>query len=184
MSFDFGQLSSHIQKTMEHIKADVATLRTGRATAQLLDPVSVEAYGTRLKLQEVAGVSVPDANLLVISPWDKSLIPAIEKAVQVANLNLNPVVDGQIIRISVPALTTETREMMVKQLHQKLEAGRVMLRNLRMDSKREIEKQKGGQGVSEDDIQLDLEQLEEKIKQSLDELDNLGDLKAKDLLSL
>ena len=184
MSFDFTQLNTHLQKTMDHIKSDVATLRTGRASVQLLDPVTVEAYGTRLKLQEVGNVSAPDANLLVISPWDKGLLPAIEKAIQVANLNLNPVVDGQIIRISVPALTTETRELMVKQLHQKLEAGRVMLRGLRSDTKRDIEKQKGQDGVSEDDIELDLTELEEKIKQALDQLESLGAGKEKDLLSI
>ncbi len=181
MSFDFSSLTSHLQKTMDHIRADVATLRTGRATAQLLDPVRVEAYGTFMKLQEVGSVSVPDANLLVISPWDKSLLLAIEKAIQTANLNLNPVVDGQIIRISVPPLTAETRELMVKQLHQKLEAGRVMLRNLRTDTKRDIEKQKGSEGISEDDIQADLDQLETEIKSSLDQLESLGTAKEQDL---
>ncbi len=181
MPFDFNQLTLHLQKTMDHIKSDVATLRTGRASVQLLDPVTVEAYGTRLKLQEVGSVSAPDANLLVISPWDKGLLPAIEKAIQVANLNLNPVVDGQIIRISVPPLTAETRELMVKQLHQKLEAGRVMLRGLRSDTKRDIEKQKGSEGVSEDDIQAELEQLEDKIKLALDQLESMGTAKEQDL---
>ncbi len=184
MSYNFTALSAQIAKTLDHIRTDVGTLRTGRASVSLLDPVNVEAYGTRMKLQEIASVTAPDATLLVISPWDKSLVGAIEKAVQIANLNLNPVVDGQIVRISIPPLTTETREAMVKQLHQKLESGRVMLRNLRSDAKHDIEKQKGQQGVSEDDIEHDLKTLEDKLQQALDQLETMGQTKEKELMTI
>ncbi len=171
-----------ITKAYEHALQDIRTLRTGRASVELLDPVRVEAYGTQMGLVEVASITAPDATLLVVSPWDKSLIGVIEKAIASAGLNLNPVVDGQIIRIAVPALTQERRQEMVKLLHQKIEAGRVTVRTLRTESKQEIEMQKGSAGVSEDDIEQELENLDKEVKQALNKLDDLQSQKEKELL--
>ena len=113
-------ISTTLTKAFEHVQQEVRTLRTGRASADILDPVRVEAYGSSMRLVEVASVTAPDATLLVVSPWDKSLVGAVEKAIASAGLNLNPVVEGQIIRIAVPPLTQERRQEMVKLLHQKL----------------------------------------------------------------
>jgi ribosome recycling factor len=184
MSFDFSTLSTRLDKAIEHTIRDIGSLRTGRASAQLLDPVMVEAYGAKMKLMEVASIQATDPTLLVVSPWDKSLLQAVERAVASADLNLNPVVDGEIIRIAVPSLTEETRKEMVKSLHRKIESGRVMVRSVRSEVKREIEDMKGDGGVSEDDIESDLEALEEKIKVAMEKLEELLQRKEKELLTI
>ncbi|HYD35418.1 MAG TPA: ribosome recycling factor [Vitreimonas sp.] len=184
MAFDFTQFQTQAQKALDHFKQELATLRTGRAHSQLLDSVRVDAYGTKMMINEVANVSVPDSNLLTVTPWDKSLLSAIEKAIASAGINLNPVVDGDMIRIVVPALTEERRKEMVKVLHQKAESVRVMLRSVRTDTKKDIEKQKGTSGVSEDDIKKEVETLEKKTKEFLDQVDQLVTVKEKDLLTV
>ena len=184
MSHDFQQFELSITKVFEHLRAELAALRTGRASAQLLDSVKVDAYGSKMSVSEVASISVPDPTLLVIKPWDRSLIAAIEKAIAVANLNLSPIVDGEIIRVPVPALTHERRLEMVKLLGQKIEAGKVMVRNVRSETKHQIESQKGEEGVSEDDIERDLSSLEDKVQQHLDKIETLFTDKEKELLTI
>lgn len=184
MSFDFTQFDNDCLKALTHLRQEMSQIRSGRATAQLLDPVSVEAYGTRMRINELANVSVPDATLITVSPWDKSLLSAIEKAIASASLNLNPVVDGQIIRIVVPALTEERRHELVKVVHQRAEAGRVMLRTIRTETKKAIERQEGQDGVSEDGIEADLQVLETKVKESLAEIDAMTTDKEAELLKI
>ncbi len=184
MSFDFNDFTSQLQKVLEHATQDVGTLRTGRASVQLLDPVSVEAYGTRMKVSEVASIAAPDPNLLVITPWDKSLLGPLERGINEANLNLSPVVDGQMIRIVIPQLTQERREQMVKLLHQKIEGFKALLRSVRTDAKRDIEKQKGQPGISEDAIEADLQQLEKKFKDTEEKLEGLAKRKEDDLMTI
>lgn len=172
------------EKTLAHAQDGFATLRTGRASAQLLDGVYVEAYGSRMSLHEVASISTPDTQLLVIKPWDKGLLSAIEKAVQLAQLNLNPVVDGDIIRIAVPALTKERRLEMVKILHQKEEEAKVMLRGTRSDVRRDIEKQEGEAGVSEDDLKSEIEELDNTVKDYISKLEEISKKKEQELMSI
>lgn len=182
--FNFNQFTQLANKTLENIKTEVASLRTGGATPQLLDSVKVEAYGGTMRVTEVAAITISDPTLLVVSPWDTSLLGAIEKGIQQANLNLNPVVDGKILRISVPPLTTETRQELIKTLHQKLEDGKVMIRTLRGETKKEIEAQKGGAGISEDNIEADLEKLENEVKKIVIQIDDLGKNKEAQLLKI
>lgn len=184
MAFTFNEAKNKLEKALEHVQRDVATLRTGKANAQLLDPVMVEAYGAKMKVVELATVQAPDASLIVVSPWDKSVLPNIEKAIATADLNLNPVVDGDIIRIAIAPLTEEKRREMVKVLHKKIESGKVMLRTIRTDTKKDIESQEGSDGVSEDDIKADLERLEEVIKEYMQQLEDLAVKKEKDLLTI
>ncbi len=184
MSYDFSNFEAKARKSLEHVSQDLNTLRTGRATTQMLDTVQVEAYGTYMKLIEVASVQAPDPSLLVVSPWDKGLLASVEKAIASSGLNLNPVVDGDIIRIAVPALTEEKRMEMVKLLHQKIESGRVMLRNIRSEFKKEIEDFEGTGGVSEDDIKQHLETLEKKFKEFVSQLEQLSESKEKELLTI
>ena len=182
--FNFADFQTRGQKALDHIYNEVNGLRIGGANLQMLDSVRIEAYGAPMKLQEVAGLNVPDAQTIVISPWDASLLGAIEKGIQQANLNLNPVVDGKIVRISVPPLTEETRQQMVKILRQKIEDGRIMIRGLRTDIKKEIEAQEDQAGISEDDVKRDLESLESKIKKFLEEIDELLKNKEEQLLKV
>lgn len=184
MPFDFTSFQQQADKTLSHIAQDINQLRTGKASAQVLDSVKIEAYGTLMKVSELANISVPDPNMILVTPWDKSLIAAIEKGINSAGINLNAVVDGQILRIVVPSLTEERRKEMVKLLHQKLEAGRVMLRSVRTDAKREVDKQKGQPGVSEDAIENDLLELDKQAKVFVDKLEDLGKRKETDLMTI
>ncbi len=184
MSFDFSTFTADSQKALDHIKQEVGMLRTGRASVDMLDSVTVEAYGGRMKLNEVASLSAPDPTLLVISPWDKSLLEAIERGVSISGLDLNPVVDGQIVRIAVAPLTEERRKDMVKLLMRRLEDGRVLLRGIRSETKKEIEDQEGQSGISEDSIAADLDELEKKHKQFMDLIDQIGKVKEKELLTI
>lgn len=184
MLFDFTTFRLKLDKAIEHISHEVGQLRTGRASVQLLDPVIVEAYESRLKINEVATVSAPDSSLLTIVPWDKSILHAIEKAITLAGLNLNPVVDGNIIRISIPPLTQERRQEMVKILHQKIEAGRVMLRTVRTDTKKEIEQRKGNDDVSEDDVAHDEAEMDRIFKGKSEELETMAKKKETELLTV
>lgn len=184
MAYQFTDFSLNLDKAVEHIAHDLRSLRTGKATPQLLDSVQVEAYGTRMKVHELANVTAPDPTLLVVSPWDKSILNAIERAISTAQLNLNPIVDGEIIRIVVPALTEERRKEMVKTLYQKIEAGKKTLRTVRQDTRKDVEAQKGSDGVSEDDIKADLDMLETIFKKAMDALDQLAQKKEADLMAV
>lgn len=183
MSHDFNEFTTRLDKAIDHIKSDIASLRTGRASVQLLDSVRVEAYSTSMKINEVANISTPDSSLLVVTPWDKSLIEAVQKGIAAAGLNLNPVVDGDLIRISIPPLTEERRKEMVKSLGQKVEQGKVMLRNIRNDEKKEVENLEGSEGMSEDDIKFLLEEMEKIFHQKLDLLEKISQDKEKELMT-
>ena len=180
----FTDLELTIHKIFDYIVNDLTSLRTGKASPALLDPVVIEAYGTKLKLTEVASVSAPDPTLLIVTPWDKHILEAVAKGVAVAELNLNPVIDGDLIRIVVPPLTTQRRQELVKILHQKLESGRVMIRAARAKAKKDIERQKNQQDVSEDDITNSLRELDDQIKTILEKLEDLGRKKEVDLLTI
>jgi ribosome recycling factor len=182
--FTFDEFQSRAQKILEHIQQDISSLRTGRAHTSLLDAVTVEAYGTRMKINEVGAVAVPDPTMLTVSPWDKSLLEAISKGIQTSGLNLNPVIDGDMIRIAIPPLTTERRQEMVKLLSQKIESGKVMLRNLRADIRKEIEGLEGKDGVSEDDIKKWLEDLDKRVKELETQIDELKKKKEADLMTI
>ncbi len=184
MSFDFSDTKLRLDKSLDFVSRDIASLRTGKATVQLLDPVMVEVYGSRMRITEVASIQAPDATMIVVSPWDKSILANIERAISAAELNLNPVVDGSIIRIKIAPLTEERRKEMVKVLYKKVENGRVMLRNLRTDAKKEVEAQKGSDDVSEDDIKIDLLKLDEILKEYMSKLDTILATKEKDLLTI
>lgn len=148
------------EKTHQFLLHELQKIRTGRASVSMLDEVTVEAYGTRMKLTEVASLSTPDPTLIVISPWDKSLLTAIEKAITISGLNLQPAVDSEIIRVPVPALTQEKRQELVKVTYKKLEEAKIMLRNARQEAKKEIEA--SDDSISEDTVALLLKQLDEK----------------------
>jgi ribosome recycling factor len=184
MPIDHNLYIEKFEKTLLHAQNEFATLRTGRANAQLLDGVSLEAYGTRMALHEVASISAPDTQLLIVKPWDKNLLASIEKGIQLAQLNLNPIIDGDIIRIAVPTLTQERRLEMVKILHQKEEEIKVMLRNIRAESRKEIEKQEGLSGISEDDIKTEIEDLDQAVRDYIAKLEDMVKRKEQELLSL
>ncbi len=184
MTDNLSLFKNNLDKVCDHVRNDIASLRTGKANAALLDLVSVEAYGSYMKVNELANITVPDANMLIVTPWDKSVLGAIETAINKAELNLNPVVDGDKIRIVVPALTQERRQEMVKLLHQKIESGKVMIRNERTDTKKMIEAQKGEAAVSEDDIKLELTEMQKIVDQYIEKLEEIAEVKEKELMTI
>lgn len=178
---DFSRQAQEVLKLADQ---DLRGIKTGRAKPALVEDVKVEAYNTTMTLKEVASITAPDPQQIVLSPWDKNLLEAIVKGVTSANLNLNPVVDGNIIRIKIPTLTQETREELVKLVHQKLESVRAMLRQVRNEIKEKIEARKGQAGVSEDDIHRDLEELQKKTDETMNSLDEIGKAKEAELRSI
>lgn len=180
----FSDLEQKLEKALQHTRSEIAKLRTGKASVSLLDSVMVEAYGSMMHVNELANITAPDSTLLVVTPWDKTILEVIEKGIASSGLNLNPVVDGDIIRIAIPPLTEERRKEMVKLLHQKIEQGKVMMRTVRSDAKRDIEGQKGEEGISEDDIKHNLEELENVFKKYLEKLDVMASDKEKELLTV
>lgn len=182
--YNFSDVTQKFEKAIAHLQQELGSLRTGKATPSLLDSVLVDAYGTKMRVNELANVSAPDPNMLIVSPWDKSLLETLEKSIASASLNLNPIVDGDMIRIVVPSLTEERRKEMVKVLHQKIEGGKVMLRNIRTDAKKEIEDQEGEDGVSEDDIKAEIEELDKMVKDYTVKLDEIAKKKETDLMTV
>lgn len=173
-----------MQSVLQVVKEDFKGIKTGRAKPSLIEDVKVQAYDSTMTLKEVASISASDSHLLVVSPWDKSLLNNIEEAIARSDLNLNPVVETDIIRIKVPPLTEETRRDLVKLTKQKLESGRRLLRQVRTETKQEIEDLEGEAGVSEDDIRRWLEDLQKLRDKYRDKLEELGKNKEKQLMEV
>lgn len=165
-----------MKKTVASLKEGFAALRTGRASASLFDKIRVDAYGDKSPLNTVANISIPEARLIVIQPWDKALIAEIEKAIRTSELSLNPSNDGKVIRISIPPLTEERRKELVKLAKSQAEQSRVAIRNIRRDGNDELKKiQKNGE-LTEDEESRNAEELQKltdgyigKVNQALEE---------------
>src|SRR3989344_933222 len=139
---DESSIHQKMQSVVDLVSSDIGGIRTGRATASLIENLGVSVYGgqQKLKIQELATISAPDAQTLVIDPWDKSIIGEIRQGIMFANIGMNPAIDGQIIRIVFPPLTTEDREKYVKLLSGKMENGRIMIRQIRADAMHGVKK--------------------------------------------
>jgi len=148
----FADAASRMEKAVEAVRREFAKIRTGKATVSLLDGVKVEYYGSSAPLRQVANISVPEARLLVVQPWDKKIIGDIEKAIRMADLGLNPSNDGNLIRVPIPALTEERRKEMVRYVHKLAEEGRVAVRNVRRDINEDLKKKLKDGAISEDDF--------------------------------
>lgn len=179
------EILDETREQMEQVIAlaneELARIRVGRAKPSLVEHLKVKAYETEMELRELASISAPDPNQLVISPWDKNILENIEKAIFKGDLNLQPTVDKEIIRIKIPPLTGEKREELIKEIWQKIESGKVMLRQTRQEAKGKIERQKGQSGVSEDDIFKNLEELQKIIDEFQEKLEKLGKEKEEEL---
>lgn len=183
---DEGLISSKFQKIIDLVASDVGTIRTGRATPSLVESIVVPAYGgtQHLKVVELAGISAPDPTQIVISPWDKSIIGDIKKGIEAANVGMNPSIDGDLIRITMPPLTTEDREKYVKLLSQKLEAGKVMIRQIRGDEMHEFKKKFEAKEISEDEKFGQEKRLQELTDQFIAKIEEIGEKKKQELLQI
>jgi ribosome recycling factor len=158
---------------IEALRREFASVRTGKANAALLDTVKVEAYGSTVPINQVGTVSAPEARMLVVQPWDKSLLKAIEKALRESDLGLNPSNDGTILRIPIPPLTEERRREFVKMLHKLTEEARVAVRNVRRDANDEVKQRQKDEGLSEDDIRREQGEVQKLTDQYVAKIDEL-----------
>ena len=166
------ETETKMEKAVESTKDKFASIRAGRANVSMLDGITVDAYGAPSPLSQIGTLSAPEARLLTIDPWDKSLIPAIEKAIQQANLWLNPSNDGRIIRLSVPELTEERRKEYVKIVRKEAEEGKVAIRNIRKDVNNKLRKSEKDSEITEDDLKSgedSVQKLTDKFTKLVDE---------------
>lgn len=177
---------SKMQQVLNLITSDISSLRTGRATPSLVENIICPAYGgtQRLKVQELATITAPDPQTLNISPWDKSIIGDIRKGIMEANVGLNPIIDGEILRIAFPPLTTEDREKYVKLLSQKLENGRIMIRQIRGDIMQEIKKKFEAKEVTEDEKFDQEKKTQEITDEFVNKINEMGEKKKQELLQI
>ncbi|WP_221564379.1 ribosome recycling factor [Alkalihalobacillus sp. TS-13] len=178
------QADEKMQKAVSAFRRELATLRAGRANPSLLDRVSVDYYGALTPLNQMANISVPEARLLVIQPYDKSIIGEIEKAIQKAELGLSPSNDGDVIRIAIPALTEERRKELVKLVKKYSEEGKVAVRNIRRDANDELKKlQKDGE-MTEDDLRHYSDEVQKVTDRFVSEIDSIAENKEKEIMEV
>ena len=175
---------SRMGKSIEILKKDLATIRTGRATPFILDNVKVDYYGTPTPIKQIATIAAPEARLLTVQPWDGSIIGDITKAIQKADLGLNPSNDGHIIRIPIPPLSEERRKEMVKSVHKRAEEGKVALRNVRRDSLETLREFEKAKEISQDDQKRGQAKLQEITDAFIAEVDHIAKDKETELLEV
>ena len=173
---------ARMEKTIASLKDSFNTIRTGRANAAIFDKVRVDYYGTKSPLNQVATIAIPEARSVIITPFDKSLISEIEKAIQVADLGLNPSNDGKVIRIQIPALTAERRKELVKQAKTVAENSRTAIRNIRRDGNDDLKKQQKDGTLTEDGLKTETDKLQKLTDKFIDEINKIYEAKEKDIL--
>ncbi len=172
----------HMQKTIVHTNREFASLRTGRASTELLKHITVDYYGAATPLEQVAKVTVPEARLLVVQPWEKRIIPDIEKAILEANLGLNPANNGEIIRVPIPELTSERRVELVKLAHKMTEEGRIAVRNVRKDANHKIKAMEKSHELSQDEASVAYDDVQNLTNDFIKKIDDLMKEKEKSIL--
>ena len=173
-----------MEQALAHLKEDLGAIRTGRAAPAVLNRVVVEYYGTPVPLNQLASTSVPEPRLLQVTPFDKTAIGAIEKAIQSSDLGITPSNDGNVIRLAFPPLTEERRKELVKQVHHRAEEGRVSVRNVRRHSKEEMEKLEREGGISEDELVRAEKELQKLTDRFVAEIDDIQGHKEQELMEV
>ena len=168
----------------EALKRELSSVRTGRANPAILDGVMVDYYGSSTPLNQIASISAPEARLLVVQPWDPQSIPSIEKAIQQLGTGMNPAIDGNILRLPIPALTEDRRKDMVKQVRQKIEESRISVRNNRRDSIEQIRSLEKNKDISQDESKRAQESLQKITNQYVSQMDVLGTEKEKEVMEV
>lgn len=182
--FDLTELKRRMQGAVTTLKHELAGLRTGRASPNMLDPIHVEVYGQSMPINQVATVSVPEPRLLSVQVWDQSNVKAVEKAIRDSNLGLNPQTEGAVLRLRIPELNQERRQELVKVAHKYAEAARVAVRHVRRDGIDHLKNLKKEGHVSEDDIKRHEAEVQKATDQSIAEIDQLLAGKEKEVMSV
>jgi ribosome recycling factor len=170
---DLAELSRRMHGAVSVLKGELAGLRTGRASASLLEPIHVEAYGTSMPINQVATVSVPEARMLSVQVWDKSNVHAVDRAIREANLGLNPIVEGTLLRIPIPDLTAERRQELVKVAHKYAEQARVAVRHVRRDGLDHLKKEGNDGGMGEDQQHHLSDEIQKMTDTTIAEIDQI-----------
>ena len=179
-----GDCRDKMHKAVDHLKGEFSSVRTGRATPALVEKIRVDYYGTEVPLQQIAGFSVPEARVLIVSPYDKGAMTAIEKALQQSDLGINPGNDGQVIRLVFPELTQDRRKELVKVVKGQAEEGRVSVRNLRRHARQELESLEKHGEISRDELERIEKELEKATHEVVAEVDQMLAHKEKELLEV
>lgn len=179
-----SQLKTRMEKAVEDFRKAMAATRTGRASVHMMDNVSVDYYGSQMPLNQIAQVHAPEAQLITVQPFDPSSLAAIEKAIRSAELGLNPMNDGKLIRVPVPALTQERRQEMVKHLHRALEEHRTAVRNIRRDGNDAIKKALKDKKITEDDEKRALDEIQKLTDDEIRKMEEMSKAKEKEVLEL
>jgi ribosome recycling factor len=175
---------TRMEKAVDDFRKELATVRTGRANAGVLDGIRVDFYGTPTPVNQLGTVTVPEPTMLVISPWDPSVVPLIDKAIRASDLGLNPTNDGKVVRIPIPAPTEERRKELVKHIHRVLENHRTAVRNIRRDSKEAIDKLEKDKKISQDEQKRSLDELEKVSQAETKKIEELSALKEKEVMEI
>lgn len=187
MEADLDQImqeaSEGMEKAIDHLVNEFAKVRAGKATPQMVDGIYVEYYGFNTPLNQLATINTPDARTVAIQPWEKNMIEPIEKAIQKANLGLNPQNDGSMIRINIPALTEERRKELVKYIKNEGETAKISIRNIRQDTKDKIKKMQK-EGLSEDEAKTKEDELQKLTDQEIDKVNQQVEKKENEIMSL
>jgi ribosome recycling factor len=183
-AIDLNDIKRRMDGAVTAFKSDIASLRTGRASANILDPVMVEAYGSRVPLNQVANITVPEPRMLGVSIWDKSMVNAVDRAIRESNLGLNPIMDGQNLRIPLPELNEERRKSLVKVAHDYTEKSKVAVRNVRRDGMDALKKAEKDGDIGQDDSRAQSEKIQKMTDDAISELDRLLAEKEKEIMQV
>jgi ribosome recycling factor len=180
----FDDAERRMKKAVEALRQDLAAIRTGRASSALVERIHVDYYGTATPINQVSQISVPEARLIVIQPYERKLLTDIEKAIQKSDLGINPNNDGQVIRLNIPPLSEERRRDMVKTLHKKLDEHKVAIRNIRRDTQDKLQDREKKKEISEDELKRSKDRLQKLTDRYIDEMDKVGKSKELEILEV
>lgn len=181
---ELKEVSAHMDKSVEAIRNEFATVRTGKASTALLDLIKVEAYGQHMPLNQMATVSAPEPRLLVVQPYDPSQLAAIEKSIMASDLGLTPNNDGKVIRIPIPPLTEERRKELVRLTHKIAEEGRIAIRNIRHDANKRIQQAQKNSDISEDEMHRQLKEVQDLTDKHIASIDQMLERKEQEVMEV
>jgi ribosome recycling factor len=180
----FDDAERRMHKAVDALKQDLAAIRTGRASAALVDRIQIDYYGTLTPINQVSQISVPEARIIIIQPYERKLLVDIEKAIQKSDLGINPNNDGQVIRLNIPPLNEERRRDMVKMVHKKLDEHKVAVRNIRRDTQDKLRDREKKKEITEDELKRSTDRLQKLTDRFIDEMDKVGKTKELEILEV
>ena len=181
---ELADVKRRMQSAVDVLKHELTGLRTGRASANLLEPITVEVYGAHMPLKQVATINVPEPRMISVQVWDRSQVKAVERAIQQASLGLNPIVEGQMLRIPIPELNQERRAELAKVAHKYAEQARVAVRNVRRDGMDKVKKHEKGGDLSQDAARMQTDQIQKATDQMIGQIDQLLGAKEKEIMQV